>query len=92
MALMRRSPGGQSDRLLGLVEALGEVYPESKWQRCVVHFYRNVFTVTPSGKKRAAADMLKAIHASEDIEVAGNETQQGCGHNRTGSRRDVQLL
>jgi putative transposase len=59
-----------SDKCLGLVEALGEVYPESKWQRCVVHFYRNVFTVTPSGKKRSAADMLKAIHASEDLEAA----------------------
>lgn len=59
-----------SDKWLGLVEALGEVYPESKWQRWVVHFYRNVFTVTPSGKKRAAADMLKAVHGSEDLEAA----------------------
>ena len=59
-----------SDKCLGLVEALGGVYPESKWQRCVVHFYRNVFTVTPSGKKRVEANMLKAIHASENLEAA----------------------
>ena len=39
-----------SDKCLGLVEALGEFYPEVAWQRCVVHFYRNVFTVVPKGK------------------------------------------
>src|SRR5205807_208441 len=32
-----------SDKCVGLVEALGEVFPEARWQRCVVHFYRNVF-------------------------------------------------
>ncbi|MCK5708205.1 MAG: transposase [Candidatus Aureabacteria bacterium] len=31
-----------SDKCLGLVEALGEIYPNSDWQRCMVHFYRNV--------------------------------------------------
>lgn len=59
-----------SDRCLGLVEALGEVYPEVKWQRCVVHFYRNVFTCVPKGKAREVAAMLKAIHAQEDREAA----------------------
>ena len=39
-----------SDKCLGLVEALGEFYPEASWQRCVVHFYRNVFTAVPKGK------------------------------------------
>lgn len=36
-----------SDKCLGLVESLGDFFPEAKWQRCVVHFYRNVFTATP---------------------------------------------
>jgi transposase-like protein len=27
-----------SDKSLGLLEALGEFYPQAKWQRCVVHF------------------------------------------------------
>jgi transposase-like protein len=26
-----------TDKCLGLVEALGEFYPEAKWQRCIVH-------------------------------------------------------
>src|SRR5262249_37481919 len=36
-----------SDKCLGLVEALGEFYPEAAWQRCAVHFFRNVFRAGP---------------------------------------------
>ena len=36
----------------------------------MVHFYRNVFTATPSGKVKEVAAMLKAIHAQEDKEAA----------------------
>lgn len=55
-----------SDKCLGLVESLGEFYPEAKWQRCVVHFYRNVFSAVPRGKMKEVSAMLKAIHAQED--------------------------
>ena len=55
-----------SDRCLGLVESLPDFYPEALWQRCVVHFYRNVFSLVPTGKVRAVVAMLKAIHAQED--------------------------
>ena len=64
-----------SDKCSGLVDALGEAFPESRWQRCAVHFYRNVFTVTPRGKMRAVADMLKAIHASEDLKAAEKKAE-----------------
>jgi len=61
-----------SDRCLGLVESVAELYPEAKWQRCIVHFYRNVFALVPSGKVKQVAAMLKAIHAQEDrAEAAG---------------------
>jgi len=59
-----------SDKCLGLVEALGESYPQARWQRCAVHFYRNVFTVVPKGKVKEVAAMLKAIHAQEDRKAA----------------------
>jgi putative transposase len=59
-----------SDKSLGLVEVLGEFYPTAQWQRCVVHFYRNVFTVTPKGKRKEVAAMLRAIHAQEDRSAA----------------------
>jgi transposase-like protein len=59
-----------SDKCLGLIENLAEFYDEARWQRCVVHFYRNVWTAVPSGKVREVAAMLKAIHAQEDHEAA----------------------
>ena len=65
-----------SDKCLGLVENLAEFYPEAKWQRCVVHFYRNVWTAVPSGKVKAVAAMLKAIHAQEDREAAKQKARQ----------------
>lgn len=59
-----------SDACLGLIESVNEFYPDAKWQRCIVHFYRNVFTVVPHGKVKHVAMMLKAIHASEDRDAA----------------------
>ena len=59
-----------SDKCLGLLEAIGDFYPEADWQRCAVHFYRNVFTAVPQGKRREVAAMLKAIHAQEDRDAA----------------------
>ena len=59
-----------SDKSLGLVESLGEFYAEARWQRCVVHWYRNVLSVVPKAKAKQVAAMLKAIHAQEDREAA----------------------
>ncbi len=64
-----------SDACLGLMESTGEFYPEAKWQRCIVHFYRNVFTVVPRGKVNDVARMLKAIHASEDKAAAQEKAE-----------------
>ena len=49
----------------GMKEAVGEVFPDAKYQRCTVHFYRNVFSVVPKSKVKIVAKMLKAIHAQE---------------------------
>ena len=56
-----------SDACIGLAESAAEFFPDAAWQRCVVHFYRNVFSHVPRPKMREVAAMLKAIHASEDI-------------------------
>jgi putative transposase len=55
-----------TDACMGLIESLADFYPEAKWQRCMVHFYRNVFSVVPAKRMGEVAAMLKAIHASED--------------------------
>jgi putative transposase len=59
-----------SDACLGLSESAAEFFPEAAWQRCVVHWYRNIFSHVPSTKVREIAAMLKAIHAGEDIVAA----------------------
>ncbi|NLT12731.1 MAG: IS256 family transposase [Clostridiales bacterium] len=59
-----------SDKCIGLVESAEEHFPKAKWQRCVVHFYRNVFSVIPSGKVKPVSMLLKAIHAQECRESA----------------------
>jgi len=65
-----------SDACLGLVESLGELYPDADWQRCTVHFYRNVFSHVPKTKVREAAMMLKAIHAQEDLAAARDKASK----------------
>ena len=54
-----------SDACRGLVESIDEFLPDARWQRCVVHFYRNVFSHVPASKVREVSHMLKAIHAQE---------------------------
>ena len=58
------------DKCLGMCNAVTEVFPEAKYQRCTVHFYRNVFSVTPRKHTREVSRMLKAIHAQESKEAA----------------------
>ncbi len=63
------------DKALGMVEAIGQVFPRAKYQRCIVHFYRNVFSVTPNKRRKEVAKMLKAIHAQEDKKAAGEKAK-----------------
>ena len=65
-----------SDACLGLCESAGEFFPEAAWQRCCVHWYRNIFSHVPSTKMREVAAMLNAIHASEDLAAAREKAQQ----------------
>lgn len=58
------------DKALGMVEAIGQVFPKAKYQRCTVHFYRNVLSVVPKQKVADVVKMLKAIHAQEDKAAA----------------------
>ena len=58
------------DKCQGMVGALEEVFPQASYQRCTVHFYRNVFSKVPKQKRTLVAKMLKAIHAQESREAA----------------------
>src|ERR1700722_8213116 len=64
-----------SDACRGLVESVSDFLPEARYQRCMVHFYRNVFSHVPSTRVREVSHMLKAIHAQESREVERNSGQ-----------------
>ena len=49
---------------------MSDVFPRARYQRCIVHFYRNVFSVIPRKRLKGVAAMLKAMHAQEDKEAA----------------------
>jgi putative transposase len=65
-----------SDACRGLVEAASKVFPNTDWQRCIVHFYRNVFSHAPNTKAAVVARMLKAIHAQEHRKAAQMKAAQ----------------
>lgn len=58
------------DKSLGMLGALEEVFPGARYQRCTVHFYRNMFGKVPRQKRTRVAKMLKAIHAQESREAS----------------------
>jgi transposase-like protein len=64
-----------SDACRGLVESVADFLPEARYQRCMVHFYRNVFSHVPSTRVREVSHMLKAIHAQESREAADKKAQ-----------------
>ena len=47
------------DNCMGILEAVGEAFPDAKYQCCTVHFYRNIFSVVPKSKTKIVAKMLK---------------------------------
>lgn len=53
-----------------MCNAVNQVFPDAKYQRCSVHFFRNVMSVTPRHKLREVTRMLKAIHAQENKAAA----------------------
>lgn len=64
------------DKNLGMLETIPEVFPDARYQRCTVHFYRNIFSVTPRNKMKTVAMMLKAIHAQESKSAAREKARQ----------------
>ena len=67
------------DKSLGMLDAVGEVFPEDKYQRCTVHF----FSVTPRSKTKLVAKMFKAIHAQKNKKAAGEKIKAMVDTSRT---------
>ena len=63
------------DKAAAMTSAIAEVFPDAAYQRCTVHFYRNVLAKVPKTKRRQAGAMLKAIHAQESFEEAARKAE-----------------
>lgn len=57
------------DKCAGMLSATEEAFPKVRYQRCTVHFYRNVLGRGPVIKRKEAARMPKAMHAQESREA-----------------------
>ena len=71
LSLRDRGPRGvrmvTGDRSAGMLGALQEVFPEAMYQRCTVHFYRNVLAKVPARRRKRVAAQPEAIHAQESL-------------------------
>ena len=57
-----------SDAHEGLKSAIGGVFTGAAWQRCRVHFLRNVLTRVPKGNAEMVAAAIRTIFAQPDAE------------------------
>ena len=57
-----------SDAHEGLKAAIGSVFAAAAWQRCRVHFLRNVLTRVPRGNAEMVAAAIRTIFAQPDAE------------------------
>ncbi len=55
-----------SDHHLGLKEAIGAVFIGSSWQRCRVHFLRNLLAKVPKGSAEMVAAAIRTVFAQPD--------------------------
>jgi putative transposase len=75
-----------SDAHLGLKAAIAKVFPGASWQRCRVHFMRNVLVKVPRTQQQMVAAMIRTVFAQPDAahverqlkEVAATMHQQFC--------------
>ena len=57
-----------SDAHTGLKKAISTVFQGASWQRCRVHFMRNVLAVVPKGSQEMVASIIRTIFAQPDAE------------------------
>ena len=59
-----------SDAHQGLLAALKEIYPEVPWQRCQVHFLKNIMKETPKKEQEGLRTELREMFTAKTIEAA----------------------
>lgn len=67
------------DRCAGLVAAAGELLPGARYQRCMVHFERNILAKVNPKNRDWAADALKAVFSMETRDKALEKAEPVAG-------------
>ena len=62
-----------SDAHTGLKKAISTLFQGASWQRCRVHFMRNVLAVVPKGSQEMVASIIRTIFAQPDVEHIQNQ-------------------
>ena len=77
LALKRRGLSGVSliisDDHSGLKRAIAEVFPQSNWQRCYVHFLRNALDYVPRKVDENCLMELRWIYQRKDLQEARSD-------------------
>ena len=72
---LRGVPMVVGDKAAGMVDSIVEVFPNARYQRCTVHFYRNALTKALRFKRSQVTAMLKAIHTMESREASATKAE-----------------
>lgn len=64
-----------SDAHVGLKQALSEVLAGASWQRCRVHFMRNVLSLVPRGAQELVGAWVRTIFTQPDQEAAREQLE-----------------
>jgi putative transposase len=65
-----------SDANKGLIAAIRESFPGASWQRCKVHFMRNILAHVSQKEKESFAAQLKEIWLAPSAEIARQRAEQ----------------
>jgi len=81
-----------SDAHEGLKQAIGTVLTGTTWQRCRVHFMRNLLATVPQGAREAVAAIVRTIFAQPDHASALTQLRKVADGLRTRFPRAAVLL
>lgn len=65
-----------SDAHKSIRRSMAEIYPEAAWQRCQVHFTRNILKETPTKYKEGLKVELREMFTAKDIKQAREKRDQ----------------
>ena len=81
-----------SDAQLGLKAAVREVFVGASWQRCTVHFVRNVEARVPKGQQQMVSALVRSIFQQESGDTARSRLRTVCELLRDRHPTVVQVL